>query len=229
MPKQLPKQVIKFNSADKEFHQKPDLNDMGNLCSPSLVLIANGKNCGKTRLAKNFIAKKNLPYQRIVVYSPMPDTEEYTSDIDCEMINDIYDIFNEESPSKTIFDRNERNLLVCDDLDMKNLRRDDQRLLSDFFRFHCTHNNIDIIIIVQNLYDTLPICRRIADIVILFNNHDAEFMKTLSKKFSIPLDDFKYIFKNLITEKTDSLLIDESRPEKYRLRKNIYEIINIKH
>ena len=222
--KELPNKIYNFKSSDKEFHQSYDdttAKDFANFCSPFVCLICNGKNVGKTRIAKNIIAHKNLPYENIIVYSPMENTTEYTDDIECEMINDINDVYGK-------FDRSERNLFVLDDLDMKGLNRKDQKILCNFLRFECTHNQVDLILINQSVYDMLPICRRIADYIILFSVPDQEFMKSLAKKFNVELDNFKYIFKHIITDKHDSLLLDEKGPPQNRFRKNLFEIITIK-
>ena len=222
--KTLPNKVFNFKSSDKQWHQRYEdttAEDYANFCSPYVCIICNGKNVGKSRLAKNIIVHKNPPYEKIVVYSPMETTTEYTDDIDCEMINDINEVYGK-------FDRDQRNLFVLDDLDAKALNKKDQKVLCNFLRFECTHNQIDLILINQSLYDLLPICRRIADYIILFSVPDQEFMKSLAKKFSVELDDFKYIFKNFITDKHDSLLIDEKGPPEVRFRKNLFNVIAIK-
>ena len=50
-------------------------------------------------------------------------------------------------------------------------------------------------------------------------------MKSLARKFSIRLEDLKIKFRTFTTY--DSLCINDSRDARYRLRKNIYEIITL--
>ena len=128
-----------------------------------------------------------------------------------------------------LIDRNERSLLVCDDLAMVDLPKTEQRAISNLIRYESTHNNISVILINQNIYDLLPVVRRCSDYTILYKLSDIEFMKSLSRKFDIDISDLKFIFKNLITEKGDSLLIDEVCNKEYRLRKNIYTPITLKN
>ena len=52
-------------------------------------------------------------------------------------------------------------------------------------------------------------------------------MSSLARKFNIKPVALKYIFNHVLKTKFDSLYIDETRPEEYRLRKNVFEIINL--
>ena len=45
---QLPKKIINFNSADKDFHQKIDENDIANFPSPVIAILF-----GKVKNAEN--------------------------------------------------------------------------------------------------------------------------------------------------------------------------------
>ena len=90
---------------------------------------------------------------------------------------------------------------------------------------YASHNNIDVFVISQNVYDLLPQIRRLANIVFLFKNNDIESMSSLARKFSIKTIDLKNIFHTF--SKFDSLCIDDTRPIQYRLRKNIFQIIKI--
>ena len=220
----LPNKIYNFKSSDKDWHQTFEdttAKDLANFCSPYICLICNNKNCGKSRTGLNIVAHKQPPYEHIVVYSPIPDTKEYTEKIDCEMINDINDVYGKFNPE-------ERNLFLLDDLDMKSLKKNDQKILCNFLRFECTHHQIDIIMINQSVYDLLPVARKIADYTILFGVNDQEFMRSLARRFDVELDLFKYIFKHYITEKTDSLLIDDKSPSHLRFRKNLFEIVKVK-
>ena len=112
---------------------------------------------------------------------------------------------------------------------MVDLSNTEQRAISNLIRYESTHKNISVILINQNIYDLLPVVRRCSDYTILYKLSDVEFMKSLCRKFDIDLADLKFIFKNLITEKGDNLLIDEVCDKEYRLRKNIYTPITLKN
>ena len=193
----LPKKIIQFKSSDKDHHQVCDLNDLANCCSPVFCIISGNVNCGKTSLLKNLLVHKSPHYERIVVYSPLGEaTNEYSDLIDCEMIDFV--------PEFDYFNREMRNCFIVEDCDTKaGLSRDEKYKLGRFFGVYASHNNIDVYVIAQNVYDLLPQIRRLANIVFLFKNNDLECMKSLARKFSLKVEDLKAIFRTFT--KYDSL------------------------
>ena len=218
----LPQKLIFFKSSDKEHHQEPDMVDFANCCSPVFCIVSGNVNCGKTSLLKNLIVHKKPHYERIVVYSPLGEaTTEYSDVLDCELIDYV--------PDFDFFDRGERNCFIVEDCDTKSLTKDERYKLGRFFGVYASHNNFDIFVISQNVYDLLPQIRRLANICFLFKNHDVESMTSIVRKFNIKIQDLRHIFNYVLKDKYDSLCIDETRPSEYRLRKNVYEIISLRN
>ena len=213
----LPNEIVKFKSSDKEHHQKPDYEDLANCCTPVFCVISGNVNCGKTSLLKNLLVHNNPYYERIVIYSPLGEaTTEYSDVIEpCELIDFV--------PEFDFFDKDVRNCFIVEDCDTKSLGKDERYKLGRFFGVYSSHNNIDIYVISQNVFDLLPQIRRLANIIFLFKNNDLECMN--ARKFSVRLEDLKIIFNKF--SKYDSFCIDDSRDAKYRYRKNIFEIIDI--
>ena len=214
----LPKKLLHFKSSDKDHHQDPDYTDLANCCSPVFCIITNNVNCGKTSLMKTLLVHKQPPLERIVVYSPLGEySSEYTDDIDCELLDYV--------PEFDFFDKDLRNCFIIEDCDVKSLGKSDRHLLGRYFGVFASHNNIDIYCISKNLFDMLPSIRRLANIVFLFKNNDDELISSLARKFHLKPQDLKNIFISFT--KFDSLCIDDTRKPEFRLRKNIYELINI--
>ena len=214
----VPKKLLFFKSSDKSHHQVSDMKDLANCCSPVFCIIAGNVNCGKSSLLKNLLIHKQPYYERIVVYSPLGEaTSEYSDVIDCELIDYV--------PDFDFFDREVRNCFIVEDCDTKSLTKDERYKLGRFFGVYASHNNIDIYAVSQNVFDLLPQIRRLANIVFLFKNNDLECMKSIARKFSISNETLKAIFHTFT--KYDSLVIDDTRPAEYRLRKNIYNLIHI--
>ena len=217
--------LVKIKSSDKDDHEhfgpKHEAN-LANFVHPFTCMICNGKNVGKSSLAKFLIANADPAFEKIRVYTPLSKTSEWTDDMDCTMITDINHIFKDE-----MFNKSEKSLLVCDDLSMSDLDRKSKTALSKLIRCESSHNNLSIILINQNIYDILPSVRRCMDYIILFKLSDEEMMRSLCKKIDVDLEDMKYILKKVLVEKGDNILIDEIAPREYRLRKNIYELIKI--
>ena len=222
-----PKQkLVQIKSSDKFDHEHwghKHIDNLANFVHPFTCAIANGKNVGKSSVAKNLIINKDPPFEKIIVYTPLSKTSEWTSDIpDCIMITDINQIFKDE-----MFNKSEKTLLVCDDLSMDDLDRKSKTAISKLIRCESSHNNLSIILINQNIYSILAPIRRCLDYLILFKISDEEMMKSLCKKIDVDLDDMKYVLKKVLVEKGDNILIDEIADKPYRLRKNIYEVIKI--
>ena len=77
--------------------------------------------------------------------------------------------------------------------------------LGRFFGVFASHNNIDVFVVSQNVYDLLPQIRRLANICFLFKNHDVESMTSIARKFNIKIQDLRHIFNYVLTNKYDSL------------------------
>ena len=157
--KKLHNETIQFKSSDKEHHQKPDMTDLANCCSPVFSIIAGNVNCGKTSLLKNLLVHKSPHYERIVVYSPLGEaTTEYSDVIDCELIDFV--------PDFEFFDREARNCLIVEDCDTKSLSKDERSKLGRFLEF------IQVIIILTfMLYHKMClICyHKYVDLLILYS------------------------------------------------------------
>jgi len=212
----LPNEIIPFLSSDKNWHQKPDYSDLANFPSPINAVICGNRNCGKSRLMKNLLIHKNPPYTRIVVYTPLEETFEY-NDCDVTYINEI--------PPLDFFDRDERNIMIIEDTDTKSLSKDQRSLLGRYYSVFGSHNQIDLYTICQNPSDIMPQLRRISNVVILFKNNDLELLSMLAKKFNLKANELHAIFATFT--QYDSLLLDDTRESKYRLRKNLYQIIEL--
>ena len=137
--------------------------------------------------------------------------------MDCELIDYV--------PDFDFFDKEQKSCFIVEDCDTKSLSKDERYKLGRFFGVYASHNNIDVYVVSQNVYDLLPQIRRLANIVFLFKNNDTECMKSLARKFSVSLDSLKALFKTFT--KYDSLCIDDTRDPRHRFRKNIFEILTL--
>ena len=81
--------------------------------------------------------------------------------------------------------------------------------------------NIDLFTITQNPFDITPTLRRVANVVILFKNNDLDMLNSLCRKST----DLKAIFDSFTP--FDSLVIDDTRPKHLRLRKNLFQVIEL--
>jgi len=87
--------------------------------------------------------------------SPLGEaTSEYSDVIDCELVDYV--------PDFQYFDRDLKNCFIVEDSDTKSLSKEERFKLGRFFGVYASHNNIDIYVVAQNVYDLLPQIRRLA-------------------------------------------------------------------
>ena len=126
--------------------------------------------------------------------------------------------------TKLVFNKDQKNLLVFEDINFKDMKRDQMALVDRYHGCWSTHHNISVWSTSQDPFGFPPRIRRLANIIILWNNGDADSMAELSRKVGLTSKDLKYIFDNICTDFHDSLIIDKSRPYA-KLRRNIFEVI----
>ena len=90
-----------------------------------------------------------------------------------------------------------------------------------------THNNISNWSTFQTPFSSPPEIRQMCSFIILWRIPDYNCMTILSSRFGINSKTLKFIFENYIKDIHDFIIIDSHRPEK-RIRKNLFEIIDIK-
>ena len=203
---------------DKHFHEECDYDDLGNFPHPFRIILAGPCNVGKTNYIYNVLLKKKPTFERILIFHNDSNSKEYQN-VDAEYV--------EELPEISEIDPDTRNLIIIEDIDYKNMKngKNQRSLLDRYFGCFSTHHNISIMLTAQDPFQIPPNIRRMCSHVVLWKNHDLNSMAILSSRFNIKTKDLKYIFEHICKDKHDSLLIDTMRDSKYRLRKNLYEII----
>ena len=124
-------------------------------------------------------------------------------------------------PPIDFWDKNKKNLLIIEDIDTKNMKKDQRSLLDRYFGSYSSHNNISILMTAQTAFQVPPNIRRMASHVFLWKTPDLHSVSLLSSKFNLRKDDLARIFRDF--QQHDSLMIDSTR--KHRLYKNLFEPI----
>ena len=132
---------------------------------------------------------------------------------------------NEIPPFSFVDKSQQYNCFIIEDCDVKNdLNREQRTLLGNYYRV-ASHMNIDLFTITQNPFDITPTLRRVANVVILFKNNDLDMLNSLCRKFNVKSTDLKAIFDTFTP--FDSLVIDDTRSKHLRLRKNLFQVIEL--
>jgi hypothetical protein len=174
-------------------------------------------NSGKTLVIKNILIRADPPFERVVVCHCDPDyTSEYV-DVDAEMMGSI--------PAPQKWDGQVKTLCILDDLEYKQMTKDQKRNLNRLVGYVSTHCNVSVIITGQDPFGLPVIARRCANLLILWRSHDWPMMAQLARKTGMTAQDFKEIFDEHMPAKHDSLWIDFTSKTLAPLRKNGFEII----
>ena len=215
MKNKFPHCVIPIKNHDKTWHQPIDMDDLANLSHPCRVILCGNPNSGKSLCILNLLLHKNPPYKKIYLVHNDPNTKEYNS-IDCEILEELPDIDD--------IDSEKSNLIIIEDVDYKSMSREQRALLDRYFGCYSTHCNVSLYLTAQDAISIPATIRRMASHIILYRSNDLNHMAILSSRFGLTPKDLSYIFKNILTDPHDSLLIDSTRPT-CRYRKNLFEIL----
>jgi len=208
--------LIVIPNEDKQFHEPFNPDNLCDLPHPFRIILCGPPNTGKTNTIYNILINQQEPFERIIILHNDETTREYQN-VDAQYTDEVPQI-EEISPD-------EKNVLIVEDIDYKNLRRDQRSLLDRYFGCFSTHHNISIILTAQDPFSVPATIRRMCSHLVLWKNHDLNSMTILSSRFNIKAKDLKYIFDHICNDKHDSLLIDSMAPSQYKLRKNIFEPI----
>lgn len=229
----LPKKIIALPNRDKKFHEKWDAGrDLLNITHPFRALFLGPPNCGKSTTVKNILLRADPPFEEIFVIHCDPEfTQEYDDlynynskgerDDGIQLLKDI--------PAPEDFEGLVKTLVICDDLELKELSKDQRRALDRLFGFVSTHKNISVCLCSQDPFNVPPIVRRCSNLFVLWRLVDMDSMAMTTRKTGLESGTLKRIFNKLMTEPKDSLWIDLTEKSPAKLRRNGYQIIQKKN
>ena len=189
--KKLPNEIIIIPNKDKEFHETPKKDDLGHMAHPSRIIACGPCNVGKSLILLNLMMRADPPFDRIIIYHNDPESEEYEQ-VDAEYVDEV--------PTIDMFNKNEKSLLVFEDINFKDMKRDQLALADRMYGCWSTHHNISVWSTFQDPFSCPARIRRLANTIILWNNGDADSMSELSRKVGLTSKDLKYTFDNICTE-----------------------------
>lgn len=218
----LKPKIYPFKNGDKMNHEswkQKGIENIGNFPAPFSAMLISHPNSGKTTLAKNLILHQTPEFERVLVVHHAPESTREYDDINVELTDEI--------PTKDDFDPNVKNLCILDDVYVKKLKPELEKRLERLFNYCRTHMNVSIIITTQDYSSIPPVIRRACNIFFVWKLRDKYSVKLLSKKIGVEEEDFKNLFKTILINPHDSLCIDYTPHTPYKLRKNIFEPIEM--
>jgi hypothetical protein len=192
---------------------------MANFPHPFRMLLLAPPNTGKTTIMKNILMRCEPPFQRvIVIHCDSENTKEY-DDIDAIYLDDI--------PAPNEFDEEGKTLVILEDLNLKEMSKQQRMCLDRLVGYVSTHKNVSVCITQQDFYSAPPIARKLCNIILLGKIRDRDQLGTVARKAGIEADEFKEAMK-LLKDRHDTLCIDMTADSPYPLRKNLFEVLKRK-
>lgn len=209
----LPNKLIPVPNADKGFHEKWIRGrSMLNFPHPFRAVCLGPPNMGKTTVVKNIIMHADPPFEEVKVIHCDPDyTQEY-NDINVEVTDTI--------PAPEEWEGLVKTLVVLDDLEFKNMSKDQKAALDRLFGYVSTHKNISCILCSQDPFNVPPIVRRCSNLWVLWRMTDLDALATCARKTGMKAQNFNNIFNQMMLEPRDSLWLDMTDHSPYPIRKN---------
>ena len=219
----LPNSIIPIECKDKEdWTEKwtPDRN-MLNFPHPFRGVFVGLPSSGKSTYIKNIILRMTPHFEEIIVSGfDNENSKEWDDGIKVKFISGI--------PDPKTFNRDKKRLLIIEDLDVNQLKPVDKSNLNRLFGYTSSHCNLSIALTAQNPFDVKPAIRRMANLFVLFKNHDMNSLITLASRTGIKSKHMIVIMSQLLVNPHDSLTIDLQRNSPATYRINGYEKITLK-
>jgi len=210
--------------------------NIANLTHPCRVLVVSRPGGGKTTFVLNLILKQEPPFKRVYLMHPglMEGDEESDSDDESQEPRvPEYDAID-YIPLRTIpepkeFDASVKQLLVIDDMELRNSIKKEKHILNKLVSYASTHKNLSIIITSQCIFSQmLPAIGRFMNAFVVWHYDDANYMRMLAERIGIPKQKFHAwlsIMRSFGTH--DSFMIDNTEGTPYPYRKNLCQSITL--
>ena len=225
MPKtdnfKLPKnQLVFLKNKDKDFHEKwYQGRNLLNIPHPFRAILFGSPNSGKTNMIFNLIMRSNPAFEKIYVLHPDPESVEYSVLGDhCEMLSEI--------PEIDFCDKDLKNLLIVDDIELKTLKKHEKARLDRICSYSSTHRNLSLALTSQDAFNVPPSIRRNANIFFMYKNvPDLSSLSTVATRTGLNSSQLFNIF-GLCNDIRDCLCVDMTPNSPARLRINGFKKVD---
>ena len=154
-------QIQVFDNADKDNRPKSQIKEhLLQFGQPFSILIIGLSDCGKTNLIKNIINMND--FKIIYVMHAELDSHDYDDipHINYDIGEDYIERFREYADIP--------KLLIIDDIDFRNFKKETQNWFYKMLTYTRTHTNLSIISTVQDAIYYPPIIRRTFPIIVIY-------------------------------------------------------------
>jgi hypothetical protein len=222
----LPKHNIIIKNADKdvgnwkEDWDHPKNRDISHIPHSFRLCALGAPGKGKTNYLKQLFLRhqsSSKKFKRLVVVTGDLSTKEWD---DCEPTMLIDTI-----PEIEMFHDSVKTCVIIDDYEFEKCGSREMRKLTTLFRMISTHKSVSVMASYQSFFHTPTICRKTANVFILYKPTSDNELVTIANRVGIPHDKLKKLFKKHCPKYYDMIMIDLTKDSPYPVRKNIYENI----
>lgn len=211
----LPDKIIPIPCSDKEGWSEcwdtPKRRNLLNIPHSWSGFFIGPPSSGKSTMIKNLILRAKPRFREVLVYHFDPDSSSEWDDVDAKYLT--------EFPDPKSFDRNKKRLLILEDLNLKQMGKEDRAKLNRLCGYTRSHCNLSVAITAQNPYDLDASIRRMANLIVLWKSADMNSLKTLASRTGLKASHVEFVMLHLCKQPHDSLMIDLQRnsPAPYRI------------
>jgi hypothetical protein len=225
-PPALPDRCVVIKNLDKdvgnwmENWSKPKRRSPGHIPHSFRLLSLGGVGKGKTNYMKQLFLKHQSsakPFKKLYIITCDMTSLEWD---DCEP-DEVFD----HMPDISLFDPSEKTCVIIDDFEFEKCGSEQLRNLTTLFRMISSHKNVSVMASYQSFFHCPSICRKTANVFILYKPTSKQELHNIANRVGIPHEDLKQMFKLYCHEHYDMIMLDGTKDSPYKIRKNIYDII----
>lgn len=209
----LPKEIIMFESCDKQSHEHwTPGRDLANFPKPFKMIITGPPNRGKTLIAHNIIIRCKPQFDEIFLVHIDSTSEEWGRLVEEENHLDCVpplEFFNN--------DRDTKSLIILEDFQAS---KNDVNL-NHLFRYTSTHCNVSVMLIFQAYFFIPPIYRRLTNIYIIYPMVDLNASAALGRRVGLDKEQMEKLFA-LCTSVYDFIVLDLTKGTPCKIRFNLF-------
>lgn len=212
--RRLPREIIPLPNKDKDFHEKwTQGRDWLNFPHPWRGVFLGPPGSGKSTTLKNIILRAKPHFEQIViVHCDSEFTKEY-EDLDAVMLSEI------PQPHEWPGDR--KCLVVLEDLNFKEMSKDQKKALDRLYGYVSTHKNISVGLCAQDPFNVPPCVRRCSNVFCIWRGPDLISAASVAQRAGQSPANLKKLFDSF-TSPRESVWLDLSEHSPAPVRVNGY-------
>jgi ABC-type cobalamin/Fe3+-siderophores transport system ATPase subunit len=217
-------QIIK--NGDKHHNESwntKSKKNIANFPSPSRICLLGPCGTGKTMLIKNLIMAQRPMFDEVfLVHEDAGVTDDYKGfDLTAEF-DDMPDLDFWDYDGKF-----KKRALIIDDLELTSAHKERKKNLAIAFRYASTHKGLTIYFAHQSFFSIMPLVKKMSNVFILWKPRARNELAMIENRVGMEKGTLKKLFKTEATGHRDSICIDLNEGTPARVRKNIWEEIEL--